>query len=73
VASRPGLRRSLTAGAVALHSIWQRPPSMRTESGVEAVALEGFTEMQAGQIDRGELTADYSTQLTDAAVQGISR
>ena len=63
----------LTAGAVAVHLIRQRPASMRTESGVEAVALKWFTEMQAGQIDRSQLTADYSAQLTDAAVQGMSR
>jgi hypothetical protein len=63
----------LTAGAVAVHSIRQRPASIGTESGVEAVALKWFTEMQAGQIDRSQLTADYSAQLTDAAVQGMSR
>jgi hypothetical protein len=59
--------------AVAVPSIRQRPASMRTEGGVEAVALKWFTEMQAGQIDRSRLTADYSAQLTDAAVQGMSR
>jgi len=46
---------------------------MRTESDVEAVALKWFTQMQTGQIDRSQLTADYSAQLTDAAVQGMSR
>jgi hypothetical protein len=63
----------LTAGAIAVHSIRQRPASIGTESGVEAVALKWFTEMQAGQIDRSQLTADYSAQLTDAAVEGMSR
>jgi hypothetical protein len=63
----------LTVGAVAVHSIRQRPATIRTESGVEAVALKWFTEMQAGQIDRSQLAADYSAQLTDAAVQGMSR
>jgi len=46
---------------------------MRTESDVEAVAPKWFTQMQTGQIDHSQLTADYSAQLTDAAVQGRSR
>jgi hypothetical protein len=43
------------------------------EARVGALALNWFTEMQAGEIDRTKLTADYSAQLTDAAVQGMSR
>ena len=33
----------------------------------------GHAQMQSGEIDRTQLTPDYSAQLTDAAVQGMSR
>jgi len=46
---------------------------MGTESGVEAAALKWFAQMQTGQIDRSQLAANYSAQLTDASVQGMSR
>jgi hypothetical protein len=49
------------------------PSSVRTESSVEALALEWFAQMQTGQIDRTQLAADYSAQLTDDAVQAMSR
>ena len=49
------------------------PGSMRTENSVETLALEWFGRMETGQIDRTQLAAGYSTQLTDDAVQGISR
>jgi hypothetical protein len=40
---------------------------------VETLALEWFAQMQTGQIDRTQLAADYSAQLTDDAVQAMSR
>ena len=49
------------------------PSSVRTESSVEALALEWFAQMQTGQIDRTQLAADYSAQLSDDAVQAMSR
>jgi hypothetical protein len=49
------------------------PSSMRTEKSVEALALEWFAEMRTGQIDRTQLAADYSTQLTDDVVQATSK
>src|SRR6516164_463211 len=51
------------------------PPlsSVRTEKSVETLALEWFSKMQTGQIDRTQLATDYSTQLTDDAVQAMSR
>ena len=49
------------------------PSSVRTESSVEALALEWFAKMQTGQIDRTQLAADYSAQLSDDAVQAMSR
>jgi hypothetical protein len=51
------------------------PPlsSVPTEKNVETLALEWFAQMQTGQIDRTQLAADYSAQLTDDAVQAMSR
>jgi hypothetical protein len=49
------------------------PPGQQTNSGVEKFALEWFGRMRTGAIDRAQLTADYSAQLTDNAVQGMSQ
>ena len=50
------------------------PPSgVRKEKSVETLALEWFTKMQSGQIDRTQLAAEYNAQLTDDAVQAMSR
>jgi hypothetical protein len=49
------------------------PTSARTENSVEALALEWFAKMRTGQIDRTQLAADYSAQLTDDVVQSMSR
>jgi hypothetical protein len=43
-----------------------------TEKGVEAIALQWFAQMRTGQIDRTQLTAEYSAQLTDDAVKKMS-
>src|SRR5262245_7738631 len=47
--------------------------SVPTEKSVETLALEWFAQMRTGQIDRTQLAADYSAQLTDDAVQAMSR
>ena len=49
------------------------PSAVRTEKSVEALALEWFAQMRTGQIDRTQLAADYSAQLTDDVVQGTSK
>ena len=49
------------------------PSSVRTEKSVEALALEWFAKMRTGQIDRTQVAADYSAQLTDDVVQATSR
>ena len=49
------------------------PSSLRTENSVQTLALEWFAQMRTGQIDRTQLAADYSAQLTDDAVQAMSR
>ena len=43
-----------------------------TDKSVEAIALRWFEEMRTGQIDRTQLTAEYSAQLTDDAVKKMS-
>jgi hypothetical protein len=50
-----------------------QPATTRTEEGVEVLALQWFADMRAGRIDRTQLAADYSAQLTDDAVQAMSR
>lgn len=49
------------------------PASARSEDSVKALALQWFAQMAAGQIDRTQLTAQYSAQLTDDAVQAMAR
>jgi len=44
-----------------------------TTNEVEALALEWFAQIQSGQLDRTQLAAEYSAQLTDGAVQEMSR
>jgi hypothetical protein len=43
-----------------------------TDKGVEDIALRWFEQMRTGQIDRTQLTSEYSTQLTDDAVKKMS-
>jgi hypothetical protein len=40
---------------------------------VKSLALEWFKRMETGDIDRTQLTSDYSAQLTDSAIQQMSR
>jgi hypothetical protein len=43
-----------------------------TEKNVETIALQWFEQMLTGQIDRTQLTAEYSAQLTDDAVKKMA-
>jgi len=49
------------------------PSSDLTPNKVETLALEWFAQMQSGQIDRTQLTTEYSTHLTDDAVEEMSK
>jgi hypothetical protein len=40
---------------------------------VKTIALEWFEHLQAGQIDRTQMTTAFSENLTDDAVQEMSR
>ena len=65
---------ALLTGSVATALAGSPPPSsVPTENSVETLALEWFAKMRTGQIDRTQLAADYSAQLTDDAVQAMSR
>ena len=48
------------------------PAGVPTEDGMRAFALQWFSQMQVGKIDRTQYTAAYGAQLTDAAVQAMS-
>jgi hypothetical protein len=63
----------LTGGVEAALATPPPAASERTEASVESLALEWFDRMRTGQIDRTQLTAAYSAQLTDDAVQAMSR
>jgi Spy/CpxP family protein refolding chaperone len=43
------------------------------EEAMRVLALQWFTQMQAGKIDRTEYTAAYGAQLTDDAVRAMSQ
>ena len=63
----------LTGGVEAALAAPPPAASVLTENSVESLALEWFDRMRTGQIDRTQLTADYNAQLTDDAVQAMSR
>ena len=65
---------ALLTGSVAA-ALAASPPlsGVPKEKSVETVALEWFAQMRTGQIDRTQLAADYSAQLTDDVVQATSR
>jgi hypothetical protein len=60
---------SLLAASVSPALANPAPP----EGSVQALALQWFALMEAGRIDRTRLTPRYSAQLTDDAVQAMSR
>jgi hypothetical protein len=59
----------LTVSAMAGRADSLLPPGAPTEKSVEALALDWFAQMRSGQIDRTQLAAEYSAQLTDDVVQ----
>ena len=63
----------LAAGISAVLANSATPASTRSEDSVKTLALQWFAQMEAGQIDRAQLTSGYSAQLTDDAVQAMSR
>ena len=49
------------------------PTGARTPEGVEALALQWFAKMRAGEIDRSQLAPEYDAHLTDHAVEQMAR
>ena len=64
---------ALLAGGIAAALGASAPSGSPTENSIETLALEWFAQMRTGQIDRTQLAADYSAQLTDVAVQAMSQ
>lgn len=48
------------------------PSNAPAQDDVKALALRWYVQMQAGQLDRTQLSAAYSAQLTDDAVREMS-
>jgi hypothetical protein len=69
----PMLVGALTVAHIASARADATPQGVPTEATVPAFAMHWFTEMQAGRTDRSEYTAAYGAQLTDEAVQEMSR
>jgi hypothetical protein len=63
---------ALTSAITAPSAVIQAQANALTGKGVEAIALRWFEQMRTGQIDRAQLTAEYSAQLTDEAVKKMS-
>jgi hypothetical protein len=62
----------LASGALAMPAAVRAQGNVLTEKSVEAIALQWFEQMRTGQIDRTQLTPEYSAQLTDDAVKKMS-
>jgi hypothetical protein len=66
------LAAMLATGIAAVPAAVQAQANVLTEKNVETIALQWFEQMRTGQIDRTQLTAEYSAQLTDDAVKKMS-
>lgn len=69
---RAALLATLCTGSA---SFGDQVPSIDPTSSdsVKTVALEWYEHLQAGQIDRTQMTMEFSEHLTDDAVQEMSR
>jgi hypothetical protein len=63
---------TLVSAITALSTVVRTQANALTDKGVEDIALRWFEQMRTGQIDRTQLTSEYSTQLTDDAVKKMS-
>ena len=72
--SRAVLVATLFTGSVASVFAGQTPPIGPTSGdSVKTFALEWFEHLQAGQIDRTQMTTELSETLTDDSVKEMSR
>jgi hypothetical protein len=65
--------KQVAASVASVRARLATPASARTDGSMESLALQWFEQMRTGQIDRTQLAAHYSVQLTEDAVQGMSR
>ena len=63
---------ALVNGIAGAPAAVQAQGTARTEKSVEVIALQWFEQMRTGQIDRTQLTTEYSAQLTEDAVKKMS-
>ena len=61
------------AGVTTALSDPAQPSGVPSEDSMKVLALRWFAQIQAGKIDRTQYTAAYGAQLTDDAVQELSR
>ncbi|MBV8589028.1 MAG: hypothetical protein JO212_03020, partial [Acetobacteraceae bacterium] len=66
-------RRVMVVAALLTGNIAAALADPPTADNVKALASHWYEQMQAGQLDRSQLAAGYSDQLTDDAVQEMSR
>jgi hypothetical protein len=66
------LAAALSSGDAASPTAFPAQAGALTDKSVEAIALQWFERMRTGQIDRTQLTTQYSAQLTDDIVKKMS-
>jgi hypothetical protein len=62
----------LSNGVTAAPTAFPAQTTALTDKSVEAIALQWFGRMRRGQIDRTQLTPQYSAQLTNDLVHKMS-
>jgi hypothetical protein len=71
--ARAALLAALIIGSLGSTFGGQTPIDPRSGDSVKVFALEWFARLQAGQIDRTEMTTALSETLTEESVQEMSR
>jgi hypothetical protein len=66
------LAAALSSADAASPPAFPAPTGALTDKSVETIALQWFERMRTGQIDRTQLTAQYSAQLTNELVHKMS-
>jgi hypothetical protein len=62
----------LSIASIAAGRTLPAPPAVPSADSVKVFALQWYTQMQAGKIDRTQYAPAYSALLTDAAVKTMS-
>ncbi len=67
-----GPAHQVAAAFASVHAKLKSPVVARTGYSMEGLVLHWFAQMHAGQIDRMQLSPEYSAHLSDDAVQELS-